>query len=75
MKLGRRSRIGKCAHSSRSARSIRPGIKQIVVPVEGESGQVLGAVVLEYTPLYNEFMQLDEPDDPPSGFGRVWQRR
>ena len=33
------------------------GIKQIVVPVEGESGEVLGAVVLAYTPLYNEFMQ------------------
>jgi HAMP domain-containing protein len=25
--------------------------------VEGESGQLLGAVVLEYTPLYNEFVQ------------------
>ena len=34
------------------------GIKQIVVPVEGESGQVIGAVVLEYTPLYNELMRL-----------------
>ena len=34
------------------------GIKQIVVPVEGEFGQVLGAVVLEYTPLYNEFVQM-----------------
>jgi two-component system, cell cycle sensor histidine kinase and response regulator CckA len=33
------------------------GIKQIVVPVEGESGQLLGAVVLEYTPLYNDFVQ------------------
>jgi two-component system, cell cycle sensor histidine kinase and response regulator CckA len=36
----------------------RPGNKQIVVPVEGESGQVIGAVVLEYTPLYNELMRL-----------------
>jgi PAS domain S-box-containing protein len=34
------------------------GIKQIVVPVEGESGRVIGAVVLEYTPLYNELMRL-----------------
>ena len=34
------------------------GIKQIVVPVEGESGQVIGAVILEYTPLYDELMQL-----------------
>jgi PAS domain S-box-containing protein len=34
------------------------GIKQIVVPVEGESGQVIGAVVLEYTPLYDELMHL-----------------
>ncbi len=34
------------------------GIKQIVVPVEAESGQVIGAVVLEYTPLYNELMRL-----------------
>jgi two-component system, cell cycle sensor histidine kinase and response regulator CckA len=33
------------------------GRKQIVVPVEGESGQVIGALVLEYTPLYNELMQ------------------
>jgi PAS domain S-box-containing protein len=33
------------------------GIKQIVVPVEGESGPVIGAVILEYTPLYNELMQ------------------
>jgi signal transduction histidine kinase len=34
------------------------GIKQIVVPVETESGQVLGAVVLEYTPLYDELVRL-----------------
>ena len=34
------------------------GVKQIVVPVEGESGRVIGAVVLEYTPLYNELMRL-----------------
>jgi len=32
--------------------------KQIVVPVESESGQILGAVVLEYTPLYSEMTQL-----------------
>jgi two-component system, cell cycle sensor histidine kinase and response regulator CckA len=36
----------------------RPGHQQIVVPVEGESGQVIGAVVLEYTPLYNELRRL-----------------
>ncbi len=34
------------------------GIKQIVVPIKSKSGQTLGAVVLEYTPLYNELMQL-----------------
>src|SRR3984893_7694628 len=34
------------------------GIEQIVVPVEGESRKVIGAVVLEYTPLYDELMQL-----------------
>jgi signal transduction histidine kinase/CheY-like chemotaxis protein len=34
------------------------GIKQIVVPVESASGHVIGAVILEYTPLYNELMQL-----------------
>lgn len=34
------------------------GIKQIVVPVEAESGQIIGAVILEYTPLYDELMQL-----------------
>jgi PAS domain S-box-containing protein len=37
------------------------GIKQIVVPVEGESGPVIGAVILEYTPLYNELMQSTRP--------------
>jgi PAS domain S-box-containing protein len=34
------------------------GMKQIVVPIKSKSGQTLGAVVLEYTPLYNELMQL-----------------
>jgi len=34
------------------------GIKQVVVPVESESGQVIGAVVLEYTPFYNDLMRL-----------------
>jgi PAS domain S-box-containing protein len=33
------------------------GIKQIVAPVQSESGQMLGAVILEYTPLYNTLMQ------------------
>ncbi len=33
------------------------GIKQVVAPVQSESGQMLGAVILEYTPLYNELMQ------------------
>src|ERR1700722_15332536 len=32
-------------------------IKQIVVPIQSESGQTLGAVILEYTPLYEELMQ------------------
>jgi signal transduction histidine kinase/CheY-like chemotaxis protein len=36
------------------------GIKQIVVPVEGESGKVIGAVVLEYTPLFDELMHLTD---------------
>jgi PAS domain S-box-containing protein len=34
------------------------GIKQIVVPIESQSGSVIGAVVLEYTPLYNELIRL-----------------
>jgi PAS domain S-box-containing protein len=34
------------------------GIEQIVVPVEDASGQVTGAVVLEYTPLDNEMRAL-----------------
>ena len=34
------------------------GIRQIVVPVESKSGVVTGAVVLEYTQLYDELMQL-----------------
>jgi two-component system, cell cycle sensor histidine kinase and response regulator CckA len=33
-------------------------VRRIVVPVESESGQILGAVVLEYTPLYSEMTQL-----------------
>lgn len=32
-------------------------IKQIVVPVQNRSGRVVGAVVLEYTPLFNELME------------------
>jgi two-component system, cell cycle sensor histidine kinase and response regulator CckA len=35
------------------------GSKEIVVPVEGESGALLGAVVLEYTPLYTELTQAN----------------
>jgi PAS domain S-box-containing protein len=35
------------------------GSKEMVVPIEGESGELLGAVVLEYTPLYNELMQAN----------------
>ncbi len=34
------------------------GIEQIVAPVEGKSGHVMGAVVLEYTPLYAELARL-----------------
>jgi PAS domain S-box-containing protein len=33
-------------------------MKQIVVPVEAGTGQVIGAVVLEYTPFYAEQMRL-----------------
>jgi len=33
------------------------GIKQIVVPVVSESGGVLGAVILEYSPIYDKLMQ------------------
>ena len=40
------------------SRENRAATKQIVVPVESESGQILGAVVLEYTPLYSEMTQL-----------------
>ncbi len=39
------------------SRENRAATKQIVVPVESESGQILGAVVLEYTPLYSEMTQ------------------
>jgi two-component system cell cycle sensor histidine kinase/response regulator CckA len=34
------------------------GIKQIAVPIESETGQVIGAVILEYTPIYDGLMQL-----------------
>jgi PAS domain S-box-containing protein len=37
------------------------GAKRIVVPVERESGEVIGAVVLRYTPLYDELMRLTSP--------------
>ena len=46
--------------------------KRIVVPVEGESGQVLGAVILGYTPLYDEWMRLTSPTSGQliwAGFG------
>ncbi|GAA4589295.1 diguanylate cyclase (GGDEF)-like protein/PAS domain S-box-containing protein [Actinoplanes octamycinicus] len=32
------------------------GIKQVVVPMRGSGNQTLGAVILEYTPLYDEMM-------------------
>jgi PAS domain S-box-containing protein len=32
-------------------------IKQIVVPAKNQSGRVTGAVILEYTPIYDELMQ------------------
>jgi PAS domain S-box-containing protein len=34
------------------------GMRLIVVPVKTESGQVQGAVIEEYTPIYNEFMAI-----------------
>jgi hypothetical protein len=34
------------------------GINQIAAPVKNKSGQTIGAIILEYTPLYNELMQL-----------------
>ena len=34
------------------------GIRQIAVPVKAESGEVTGAVILEYTPHYNEMLAL-----------------
>jgi two-component system cell cycle sensor histidine kinase/response regulator CckA len=40
------------------SRQYPAGTRQIVVPVEGAAGQVLGALVLEYTPLYDELMRL-----------------
>ena len=36
------------------------GIDQVVVPVESDSGKLIGAVVLEYTPLYQELMSLTQ---------------
>ncbi len=37
------------------------GVKRIVVPVESQSGQVVGAVVLRYAPLYDELVRLTNP--------------
>ncbi|HEV7403101.1 MAG TPA: ATP-binding protein [Chthoniobacteraceae bacterium] len=34
------------------------GIHQIVVPIESARGEVIGALLLEYTPLYEELMGL-----------------
>ena len=34
------------------------GIQQIVVPIKAKSGRTIGAVVLEFAPLYNGLMQL-----------------
>ena len=35
-----------------------PGIRQIAVPIKSASGSVLGAVTLEYTPLYNDMTDV-----------------
>jgi PAS domain S-box-containing protein len=35
-------------------------MKEIVVPIKAESGQVTGAVIEEYTPIYDEFMAMTE---------------
>jgi PAS domain S-box-containing protein len=35
-------------------------VRRIVVPVKGASGEMLGAVIEEYTPIYNEFMAITE---------------
>ncbi|MFI1992655.1 putative bifunctional diguanylate cyclase/phosphodiesterase [Actinoplanes sp. NPDC020271] len=32
------------------------GIKQVVVPMQNAAGRTIGAVVLEYTPLYNQML-------------------
>ncbi|WP_265272929.1 sensor histidine kinase [Nostoc sp. KVJ3] len=37
------------------------GIRQIVVPVEIESGETVAVVVLEYTPLYEEMLDQIKP--------------
>ena len=42
-----------------------PGVKRIVVPVESQSGEVVGAVVLRYAPLYDELMRLASPTRGP----------
>ncbi|MEP7016261.1 MAG: PAS domain S-box protein, partial [Verrucomicrobiota bacterium] len=41
-----------------TSQAYQTGIRQIAVPIKGENGQVIGAVVLEYTPLYDELMHL-----------------
>ncbi len=33
------------------------GAKQVVVPVRDESGKIIAATILDYTPLYTEFLQ------------------
>jgi PAS domain S-box-containing protein len=50
------------------------GSKRIVVPIENESGQVLGAVVLGYSPLYDEWMRVTSPTTGQliwAGFGSI----
>jgi PAS domain S-box-containing protein len=34
------------------------GIREIIVPVKTESGEIAGAVIMEYTPLFSEMMGL-----------------
>ena len=36
------------------------GMRLIVAPVKTDSGQILGAVTEEYTPIYNEFMAITQ---------------
>jgi PAS domain S-box-containing protein len=56
--VGLTIRDGKVRNFTEVSNAYPNGIEQIVVPIREPSGAISGALVLEYTPLYNEMLAL-----------------